>query len=306
MQLLFTLPVLVLISQVLAAPVPAVITQTEVVVVTASEPTSSAIPKVGNVVEVIVSKLVQVKASTTETYITTYTTEHPVLTASTSTLSTTPTTLLTPTTSSTSTSTSTSTSATPTTTSTTPVTIEATPSTTSTSTSTSTSTPTTTSTTEAATTEDATTTTEDTTTSTTAESSGATDDFSSAILAEHNTLRAESGADALTWSEELAAYAQAYADDYDCSGTLTHSGGPYGENLALGYTTVGAVDAWYSEKDEYDSSNPVGSHYTQVVWKSTTQLGCGYKTCDNIWGQYTICSYNPAGNVGGEYSENVE
>lgn len=109
----------------------------------------------------------------------------------------------------------------------------------------------------------------------------------------------------MSWSSELAAYAQAYADNYDCSGTLTHSGGKYGENLGLGYTTTGVVDAWYNEISDYDWSNPSGDHFTQVVWKSTTQLGCGYKVCDNIWGQYTICSYNPAGNYAGQYAANV-
>jgi uncharacterized protein YkwD len=86
---------------------------------------------------------------------------------------------------------------------------------------------------------------------------------------------------------------------------LTHSGGKYGENLGLGYTTTGVVDAWYDEKSYYNPSSPAASHFTQVVWKSTTKLGCAKITCDNIWGQYTICSYDPAGNVGGQYAANV-
>ncbi|KAH3681007.1 hypothetical protein WICPIJ_008015 [Wickerhamomyces pijperi] len=143
------------------------------------------------------------------------------------------------------------------------------------------------------------------TTSATAQAETPTDSFANEILDATNAKRALTGANALTWSDELASYAQAYADKYDCSGTLVHSGGQYGENLAAGYSTTGAVDAWYNEYTSYSPSNPVASHFTQLVWKSTTQLGCGYKTCGSPWVQYTICSYNPAGNYAGEYSDNV-
>ncbi|CAI4552196.1 BAQ_1a_G0028950.mRNA.1.CDS.1 [Saccharomyces cerevisiae] len=136
-------------------------------------------------------------------------------------------------------------------------------------------------------------------------------DFASSVLAEHNKKRAlHKDTPALSWSDTLASYAQDYADNYDCSGTLTHSGGPYGENLALGYDGPAAVDAWYNEISNYDFSNPGFSsntgHFTQVVWKSTTQVGCGIKTCGGAWGDYVICSYNPAGNYEGEYADNVK
>lgn len=136
-------------------------------------------------------------------------------------------------------------------------------------------------------------------------------DFASTILNEHNVKRAlHEDTPALSWSDTLATYAQNYANNYDCSGTLTHSGGPYGENLALGYDAAGAVDAWYNEISEYNWSDPGYSsstgHFTQVVWKSTTELGCGIKACGGAWGSYVICSYNPAGNYIGEFAENVE
>lgn len=143
-----------------------------------------------------------------------------------------------------------------------------------------------------------------------AKSDSSLSDFANTILKEHNIKRAlQEDTSALTWSSELATYAQNYADSYDCSGTLTHSGGPYGENLALGYTAAGSVDAWYNEIQYYDFSNPTFSsqtgHFTQVVWKSSTQVGCGIKACNNEWGNYVICSYNPAGNYIGEFAENV-
>lgn len=132
-------------------------------------------------------------------------------------------------------------------------------------------------------------------------------DFESQILNEHNVKRALHGVPNLSWDATLASYAQAYADKYDCSGTLTHSGGQYGENLALGYTITGSVDAWYSEGDNYNygSACSVYDHFTQVVWESTTKVGCGYKKCDDYWGTYIICSYDPAGNFVGQCDSNV-
>lgn len=135
-------------------------------------------------------------------------------------------------------------------------------------------------------------------------------DNASVLLSTHNNKRSlHKDTPSLTWSTELETYAQNYADQYDCSGTLVHSGGPYGENLALGYGIEGSVDAWYNEIEYYDYNNPGFSenagHFTQVVWKSSTEVGCGIKSCGGVWGDYVICSYKPAGNVIGEFAENV-
>lgn len=77
----------------------------------------------------------------------------------------------------------------------------------------------------------------------------------------------------------------------------------------MGYSFTGTVDAWYDEIDQYSYSNPGFSmstgHFTQVVWKSTTKLGCAYQYCDSMWSNYVVCEYDPAGNYDGEYAENV-
>ena len=53
---------------------------------------------------------------------------------------------------------------------------------------------------------------------------------------------------------------------------------------------------------ESTDGNAVG-HFTQVVWKSTTKVGCGFSTCgDN---DLLVCNYSPAGNFAGQYLENV-
>merc|ERR1719326_2392685 len=41
-------------------------------------------------------------------------------------------------------------------------------------------------------------------------------------------------------------------------------------------------------------------HYTQVVWKTSTALGCG------VQGRLLVCQYGPGGNMGGEFSSNVQ
>ncbi|CAK7895377.1 protein Pry1p [[Candida] anglica] len=132
--------------------------------------------------------------------------------------------------------------------------------------------------------------------------------FAKAILDAHNEKRALHSAPNLSWDKTVYEYAQAYADKYDCSGGLTHSGGKYGENLAVGYANgPAALDAWYSEGSNYDySSLTAYDHFTQVVWKSTTKLGCAIKDCSaNNWGHYVICSYDPAGNMMGAQTKNV-
>lgn len=59
----------------------------------------------------------------------------------------------------------------------------------------------------------------------------------------------------------------------------------YGENLAYGYQNVSAaVIAWGDEGELYNFDKPTGfteatGHFTQLVWKSTTQVGCAAVNC---------------------------
>lgn len=140
------------------------------------------------------------------------------------------------------------------------------------------------------------------------ESSGIDKSFAKLMLDSHNAYRAEHSAGPLTWDKEAYTYAKKVADDYDCSGVLTHTHGGFGENLACGYKSgTAALKAWYDEGETYDytAANSY-DHFTQVVWKSTTKLGCAYKDCRyNNWGLYVVCEYSPVGNVVGKSLENV-
>ncbi|KAF8319757.1 PR-1-like protein [Clavulina sp. PMI_390] len=123
-------------------------------------------------------------------------------------------------------------------------------------------------------------------------------------LTPHNAARTATGAAALVWDTSLQASAQSWANG--C--VFEHSGA--GENLAAGtgnFDAAAAVQAWVNEASSYDPSNPQPSHWTQVVWKSTTKLGCAVATCSGIFpasygpAQYHVCHYSPAGNVIGQF-----
>ena len=141
------------------------------------------------------------------------------------------------------------------------------------------------------------------------------------MLKAHNDARAGHCAAPLTWNAQLAAEAQAYADQ--CN--LTQHGSS-GENLAdftahddKGNPILPAASnaqafqkAWYCELNNYvfaapvftpgftqNCAPPVNGHFTQVVWKDTRQLGCGKATCTigGVKGTHWVCRYLPAGNV---------
>ena len=138
------------------------------------------------------------------------------------------------------------------------------------------------------------------------------------ITAAHNAVRATVDVPPLTWDDDLAAIAQAWADgcvnneppdsliDHN-PGRSENYPGYVGENI---YGSSGtptpqrAVDAWASEVDDYDydsnSCSGVCGHYTQIVWETTERVGCGISQCEGLTNGGTIvCNYSPGGNDGG-------
>ena len=51
------------------------------------------------------------------------------------------------------------------------------------------------------------------------------------------------------------------------------------------------------------NANPGTGHFTQVVWKASTQLGIGKAEKNGCI--YVVGRYSPAGNMGGQYKSNV-
>ncbi len=127
------------------------------------------------------------------------------------------------------------------------------------------------------------------------------------LTAAHNAARTDVGVGPLVWSPQLAGYAQQWAQhlaDNGC-GLQHRQGDSYGENMFWTTTPRSAsyvVSQWVDEKADYDhethSCSGVCGHYTQVVWSSTTTLGCGMATCGQ--GQVWVCNYDPQGNYLGQ------
>ena len=127
-----------------------------------------------------------------------------------------------------------------------------------------------------------------------------------AITAYHDKVRADVGVGPMKWSAALAAYAQEWADHLAATTCrMAHrTQHKYGENLFQGtagfYTAADAAKAWETEKKDYGGGvltesnwHPAG-HYTQMVWRGTTALGCGEAICDKTL--IVACNYDPPGN----------
>ncbi|KAL3535339.1 hypothetical protein ACH5RR_003800 [Cinchona calisaya] len=134
--------------------------------------------------------------------------------------------------------------------------------------------------------------------------------FVNQFLAAQNAARTALRMRPLMWDANLAKYAQWYANQrrYDCA--LRHSNGPYGENIfwgsGIGWTPAQAAADWVVERKWYNYwSNSCApgkecGHYTQIVWRDTTRIGCARVTCFGGRGVFMTCNYNPPGNYIGE------
>lgn len=138
------------------------------------------------------------------------------------------------------------------------------------------------------------------------------------IVAAHNQVRADHGIDPLSWDPALAAIAQGWAERCEDAeapiGLIDHNpdrsdsyGSYVGENVYGSSGAIGgpvAVDAWAAEEASYDldtnSCDGVCGHYTQIVWASTTLVGCAFHLCPGLdFGNTVVCDYAPGGNDGG-------
>jgi pathogenesis-related protein 1 len=151
------------------------------------------------------------------------------------------------------------------------------------------------------------------------------------MTAAHNAVRArimspkpEPALPPVSWSPDVARTAQAYADKLATDCSFAHSMAPgLGENLAY-YEGImskaeDVVEGWAAEEECYTfgpitrqntdcdlacamnekNSNGCG-HYTQVVWRGTTEVGCGVAVCSGsrhreVW----VCNYRAPGNFVG-------
>lgn len=143
-------------------------------------------------------------------------------------------------------------------------------------------------------------------TSSSASSTPTSSGFESEVVDYHNKVRSIHQVGSMSWNGKLADFAQNYLDHSNCK--FAHSGGPYGENIAIGYKTIeDALDAWYNEENEYNYSagqfSEATGHFTQMVWKGSDEVGCAKIDCSGR--TYIACEYTPRGNIIGKFTENV-
>ncbi|EFJ46549.1 hypothetical protein VOLCADRAFT_92974 [Volvox carteri f. nagariensis] len=146
------------------------------------------------------------------------------------------------------------------------------------------------------------------------------------VLTRTNAYRLQHRVPPLMWDVGLAQTAQAWADrlaargcaqDHDLSVEV-------GENIFVEQrypppdaTCAGAVDAWYSERPAFDFSNKDrlytdnresgAFHFTQLIWLSSSRLGCGMAraTIEVDFGRFksmggckvVVCRYLAPGNT---------
>ena len=150
------------------------------------------------------------------------------------------------------------------------------------------------------------------------------------FLNAHNAHRSKHCTPELKWSNKLAADAYNYAKGckYEHANVKDKSMKD-GESLSAWWgqtkSPQDVVDGWYDEISVYNfdaprccdpPDSPKVGHFTQVVWRNTTEVGCAIVTCpapapdnSNVSWQYAVCRYSPPGNFNvnqpGELSANV-
>ena len=146
--------------------------------------------------------------------------------------------------------------------------------------------------------------------------------FARDMLDAHNQARATArpapkpALPPLQWSAEAAKLAESYAAK--CTFEHNPKRGDFGENLAAAtpgsWKTADVVKDWNSESAHYNlgkntcAPGKVCGHYTQLVWRNTTHVGCAVRTCTKnspfgknfpTW-EFWVCNYAPPGNFVGQ------
>jgi len=141
------------------------------------------------------------------------------------------------------------------------------------------------------------------------------------VLKKVNELREYHRSVPVTWSAGLATSAESWASFMAGVDMLLHTqNAAYGENVAMyGGSIVAdansmedlvvkAVIDWYSELSRYNFDAPTAniattSHFTQLVWNSSTLIGAGaVKKNNSVW---IAMHFSPAGNNMRTFQQNV-
>lgn len=123
----------------------------------------------------------------------------------------------------------------------------------------------------------------------------------------HNLVRAGLNLKQLTWDCKLADLAQEWAT----RGVAEHRDDrEFGESIFVSslrdVAAVTSIKKWMLEKPSWDNKTgtcqpgKVCTHYTQIVWKKTSRIGCGInRDVQGKWKTMLVCNYDPVGNLPG-------
>lgn len=155
-----------------------------------------------------------------------------------------------------------------------------------------------------------------------------------AITKAHNDLRAQYKSPPLKYSKSLEKAAEKWAKKLQKDGCgMVHSHGKVGksgENLYWASPLIrtqidstgnktrsnslqkvkeeAVVQAWYDEVKWYDyetnscEKGQMCGHFTQVIWNTTTKVGCAAMACKDR-SQVWVCEYTKPGNVTMRYAD---
>ena len=126
-------------------------------------------------------------------------------------------------------------------------------------------------------------------------------------LAEHNRVRSDIGLNPVTWNTDLAIGAEEYSKqckfEHSSQNNRLYNGIMLGENLAYGtpynqFTDKTMFKLWEDEKELYkypqtveEAVNNSAGHYSQIVNKGLTEIGCGCSNCNGD--KLCVCRYKP-------------
>jgi pathogenesis-related protein 1 len=125
------------------------------------------------------------------------------------------------------------------------------------------------------------------------------------LLDAQNNIRTQLKLAKFTWNCQMANYAQEWAN----RGIFEHrSNNKYGENIYVSsngdVTLTNVVDKWMTERDFWNNNTgvcrdgKVCSHYTQIIWRATRQIGCGInRNVTGKWKVLLVCNYDPPGDI---------
>ena len=126
------------------------------------------------------------------------------------------------------------------------------------------------------------------------------------VLDAHNRYRSEVNVPTLKWSDALANSSQQWANHLAVNGIFEHSDNQeIGENIWKGTSGTNSVtkmiDSWGAEKKNFTpgvfpdvTTGGEVDHYTQMVWRNTTEVGCALASSNGY--DYLVCQYSPSGN----------